>query len=272
MGRVAVSSKYVFHKYSGAGNDFIVFDTRMDCPALDPLLVRQLCQRHRGIGADGVMWLSESDSAHFKMVYFNADGSRGEMCGNGARCLTHFARRQWQVPESGEFEADDGNHRYSVQTDEIWVEILGRADFNLFEEGAIQAGFVNMGVPHIVWPTSQFNGSEIETISRRLNADERFPQGTNVNFVLRSGANLRVRTWERGVNAETLACGTGATAVAHFAVQQKWQDWPVVLDFPGGQLRIDSRENGYWLTGPVDLVFAGSWENASGNIPKKLGE
>jgi len=253
--------KYPFLKYSGAGNDFVTFDTRLDHPEPDAETVRRLCDRHFGIGADGVMWIAgHQGDAAFRMIYYNADGSRAEMCGNGARCLTAAAKRQWNIPSEGTFEADDGLHRYRFERDQVWVEILGEPVMESIDIEGRSGAVIDTGPPHLVLPIESFDVVDLDDLGASLNADPRFPRGTNTNFLVRDGSTIRVRTWERGVNAQTLACGTGATACAHYLASTTSQDWPCHMEFPGGRLTIDQRDNGYWLTGPTRLVFTGSIE------------
>ncbi len=247
-----------FYKYQAAGNDFIILEDGEALLSFDTAQVRNLCHRQFGIGADGIILLQGSKDHQFNVVHYNADGSRAEMCGNGVRAVTAFARRQWDIPLEGSFEIDDGPHRYDIRDEGIWVEILANPEITMLEQDGEPMGCLDSGVPHAVLVVTQFDPMLINDLGVSLNEDERFPRGTNVNFVKLDGPEFQVRTYERGVNAETLACGTGATATALYLHAREGAEWPIRMRFPGGELMVDKRQNGYWLTGPVELVFTGS--------------
>ena len=246
-----------FHKYVAAGNDFIIFESWDGSLQLTSEQIVALCDRRFGIGADGVLILTDHDSADFQMHYFNADGSRGEMCGNGARSLVKFAESKGRTNSTGSFAADDGPHKYKIDAKAIDVEIRvnGRLqEWTIPEPGC---GFINTGVPHLIIPVSSAQEKDLDPLGKAMNNHAAHPEGINVNLVENAPDMLRVRTWERGVNMETLACGTGATAVAIYA-HEKWRaNWPIPLSFPGGMLEVDYRGNQYWLKGPAELVFTG---------------
>ncbi len=246
-----------FYKYVAAGNDFIIIDNREGALELDAGQVRALCDRRFGIGADGVLVLTLDSKVNFRMNYFNADGSRGEMCGNGARALVNFAVTYGQISSSGTFLADDGEHAYRFKDGFVAVEILVTDTLHPWIVPDPGCGFINTGVPHLIIPVENVASENLDPLGVAMNAHPIHPQGTNVNIVNRSAASLQVRTWERGVNMETLACGTGATAVAIYANQIWGISWPVLLSFKGGQLEVDLRGNQYWLKGPSELVFEG---------------
>lgn len=231
-----------FAKYEGAGNDFILLDARDTATEPDSNLVAKLCDRHFGIGADGVMTLRRSDAFDCSMRYYNADGSEGEMCGNGARCFALFARHLGIGGETLRFDALDGPHTARfLATDRFRATVeLGMTDV----EG-ITAGegwwFLNTGVPHYIEFTDDLARVDVVGRGRAIRCDaSRFPAGTNVNFVQTAGdGRLSVRTYERGVEAETLACGTGATAaalVANYVVQPSVQRFEIAV--PGGKLTV----------------------------------
>lgn len=249
-----------FYKYSAAGNDFVVINNRDGKIQLSASTIRSLCHRHFGIGADGILLL-ESESRHdYRMAYFNADGSRGEMCGNGARALCAFAQRN-RVPQvNSTFFADDGTHGYRISDGKYWIEILAlptRRD--VIVEGR-SAAFIDTGVPHVVLPVADISVAPVSEMGFRMSRiSEQFPQGANINFIEIGTTVSKVRTFERGVDAETLACGTGATACAIYLSESSGRSWPIALDFPGGTLTIDYSDQRYWLTGPVELVFEGQF-------------
>jgi diaminopimelate epimerase len=246
-----------FYKYVGAGNDFIILEDWDGNIQLSEGQIVSLCDRRFGIGADGIMLLQSHADANFKMNYYNADGSRGEMCGNGARCLVKFAEFRKKIPPRGSFLADDGIHSYAISEDLVDVEIIVNGDLQDWDTPKTGCGFIDTGVPHLIIPVHDAGSEDLDPLGRKMNALPIHPRGTNVNIVEKVSGSVKVRTWERGVNSETLACGTGATAAAIFA-HEKWQlGWPVELSFPGGDLVVDYRGNQYWLKGPAQLVFKG---------------
>ena len=246
-----------FHKYVAAGNDFVILDNWEQDLTLQHQQIVSLCDRRFGIGADGVLQLSPAEEADFTMTYFNADGSRGEMCGNGARALIKFALDQERISGSGTFSADDGLHEFTIDGDRISVEIRVPDEFHDWATPKAGCGFINTGVPHLIVPTADVHEEDLISLGNKMNSHPDHPEGINTNIVSRLGGLLEVRTWERGVNNETLACGTGATAVAIYAVQKWSLNWPVRLQFKGGILEVDFHDNRYWLTGSTALVFAG---------------
>ncbi|NQV42869.1 MAG: diaminopimelate epimerase [Candidatus Marinimicrobia bacterium] len=246
-----------FYKYVGAGNDFVIFECWDEDMQISEQQIVNICDRRFGIGADGVMILQSHPTADFKMNYYNADGSRGEMCGNGARCLVRFAELKSRVTCSGTFSADDGIHHFSILEDLVAVEIIVNGELRPWDIPRAGCGFIDTGVPHLVIPVLDAALENLVHLGKEMNAHPAHPQGTNTNLVEKLAESLKVRTWERGVNMETLACGTGAAATAIFA-NEKWMlEWPIKLLFPGGELEVDHRGNQYWLTGPAQLVFKG---------------
>lgn len=261
--------RLTFCKYEGAGNDFILMDNRGNAFAPDPLRIARLCDRHFGIGADGLMTLSASPRCDCSMHYYNADGSEGEMCGNGARCFVLFAEHLGIGGSRKTFEALDGVHRAAVcRADASAGEIeVGMTDVEQIVSGD-GWWFLNTGVPHYVEFVDDPAKVDVLTRGSRIRHDTaRFPEGTNVDFVQIVGnGHLRMRTYERGVENETLACGTGATAaaiVANFARQHETDRFRV--DVPGGQLQVAFTRSGphyteIRLTGPARRVFEGSFD------------
>lgn len=246
-----------FQKYVAVGNDFIIIDAWETEISLSADQVIKFCDRKFGIGADGVLILIQDKQADFRMIYFNADGSRGEMCGNGARSLIHYAVTNGRCGASGTFIADDGLHNYRMEDSVVSVQILVTGSLKPWDVPSPQCGFINTGVPHLIVPVDKINSIQLETLGPAMNEHELHPEGSNVNILERSEGELLVRTWERGVNAETLACGTGAVAVAIFANGILEFPWPISLKFTGGDLSVDLIGNQYWLTGNAELVFEG---------------
>lgn len=231
-----------FSKYEGAGNDFVLIDDRKGGFTTDPALVARLCDRHFGIGADGLMTLRESDRADCAMRYFNADGSEGEMCGNGARCFALFARRLGIGGRTIRFDAADGKHTalFRHAGGECGQIELGMIDVNRIAGGD---GWwsLDTGVPHYVEFVPAVDAVDADGRGRAIRRDTaRFPQGVNVDFVEVMGeGRLRMRTYERGVERETLACGTGAVAAAvitNYVLQQQTTTYRIGV--PGGELAV----------------------------------
>ena len=252
-----MTSPVKFYKYVGAGNDFVILEDWGGELDLSTSQIKSICDRRFGIGADGVLMLESHPEADFKMKYFNADGSRGEMCGNGARCLVRFADHKQRARTEGAFSADDGLHKYKISEAEIDVEILVGGELKDWDIPREGCGFIDTGVPHLVIPVPDAETFDLEPLGRQMNSHDAHPQGINVNIVEKESGSVKVRTWERGVNMETLACGTGAAASAIFAADKWAFKWPIRLTFPGGILEVDHRGNQYWLKGPAELVFEG---------------
>ncbi len=246
-----------FQKYVAAGNDFIVFESWDRTLNFTENQIKSLCDRRFGIGADGVLILSVHENYDFQMNYFNADGSRGEMCGNGARSLVHFAISKNRAGTKGTFWADDGSHQFIQAGELIDVEINVEGKLKSWDIPRKGCGFINTGVPHLIVPVEDVSIEDLIPMGERMNSHEAHPQGTNVNIIENSNGIVSIRTWERGVNTETLACGTGATAAAIYASEEWNFSWPIKLAFTGGDLEVDRRGNQYWLKGPAELVFEG---------------
>ena len=252
----------LFAKYHGAGNDFIIIDNRSASftPTVD--IVKHLCNRRLGVGADGLMLIENHESLDFRMRYFNSDGHESTMCGNGGRCIVHFAKQLGLTNDTPKFMGIDGEHEAHFITDSIIK--LKMKDVSTFI-AANDYYFIDTGSPHyvsFVEDITQVNvNEEGKNIRTSFNAEN---GGTNVNFVQLSNETLLIRTFERGVEEETLACGTGAVAsaiAAHHFLESEESD--VELQALGGKLIVSFdklAEFNYvniWLTGPVEQVFKG---------------
>ena len=261
--------KLHFSKYHGTGNDFILIDNRKNVmPDRSVRLIARLCDRHFGIGADGLIVLEESAEHDFAMTYYNSDGNPGTMCGNGGRCITAFAQRSAWIGDSCRFEAADGLHEGVVlpgERDAAGVVRLGMQDVGRVER--IDEGYVlDTGSPHLVVFVDDVEQVDVFAQGRKFRQDERFAGGTNVNFVQKgSSGEIFVRTYERGVEDETLSCGTGVTAaaIATFLDAAEYGS-SVVVKTRGGTLQVDfksseqrDRFSDVFLTGPVTEVFEG---------------
>ena len=253
-----------FHKYQGAGNDFILFD-HLNGQVLEDVSqerIAQLCDRRFGIGADGLMLLEPHDEYDFYMRYYNSDGRPSSMCGNGGRCIAAFALRLGYVGNDVHFLAVDGPHKAMI-TKPDWVELEMHdvAKTDLWLHGS----FLDTGSPHLVIWRDEIDTNNVFIEGRALRNNEHFsPDGTNVNFVCGSVEALQIATYERGVEAETLACGTGVTAAAIVAVQRsgKQGQFEVPVQAKGGQLSVKlhydrERFSNIWLCGPAKYVFQG---------------
>ena len=260
-----------FTKMQGCGNDYIYvncFDETVPDPSAAAI---RLSDRHFGIGADGLMTLRRSVEMDCSMRYYNADGSPGEMCGNGARCFALFAEHLGIGGETKYFDATDGMHTARIRRAK---NRTGEIELGMINVSEIRSGkgwwFLNTGVPHYVEFTEELDGVDVKGLGRMIRHDTaRFPQGTNVNFAEIAGeGEIRMRTYERGVENETLACGTGATAAAiitNYALQHETTKYRITV--PGGELHVGfSHEPGTQtytdirLTGPARRVFKGVFE------------
>ncbi|MFM7216495.1 MAG: diaminopimelate epimerase [Bacteroidota bacterium] len=253
-----------FSKFHGTGNDFImVDDLLMAFPASEDY-VSSLCNRRTGIGADGLILIRPAVGFDFQMVYFNSDGREGSMCGNGGRCAAAFALLLGLAGKQMRFLGVDGPHEATVSDD-------GSVRLRMNDVTGIDKRgdhlFVDTGSPHVVQPIEQLSlVNVLERGAAIRNAAIHAPGGTNVNFVSVKGDELHVRTFERGVEDETLSCGTGVTAAALVAHASDWisSDMRTVEVFtPGGRLRVDFKPDGkggygdIWLEGPAVHVFDG---------------
>ena len=212
-----------FFKMHGGGNDFVLIDhrARFIPEAEQPALARRLCHRQVGVGADGLILIEASAAAHFRWRFYNADGSEPEMCGNGGRCAARFAVLSGIAPETLSFETVSGVIHAEVRGRRVKLALTGVGDFQLnqtipLEEANVTGHFVRVGVPHLVVPVDDLEAAPVTEWGRLLRFHQMFqPAGANVNFVRFTGPeNLSIRTYERGVEDETLACGTGSVAAA----------------------------------------------------------
>lgn len=255
-----------FWKYQGAGNDFILVDQREKrlLKATDAEQISRLCDRHFGIGADGLMWIESSEEADFQMQYFNADGKPGSLCGNGGRCAVAFAGFLGITGNSCRFLAYDGAHEARMPKPE-WVEL------HLHDLSDIQFHgkdfCLDTGSPHYVRFVEHLSEVQVRETGRQVRYSEPFQEkGINVNFAEVRNGTLYVATYERGVEAETLACGTGvtATALAYVAaLPQPTGNWEIPVETKGGSLSVRFAFDGVtfrdiWLCGPAKQVFSGN--------------
>lgn len=250
-----------FNKYHGAGNDFIIIDNRNNVfnPS-DNSLINKLCNRRFGIGADGLILVSNSTDYDFEMKYFNSDGFEGTMCGNGGRCTADFAVRHGIAGRNMVFKAIDGLHQAAAEGNIIRLQMKNPDEIKSVNNNY----FLNTGSPHYVVFTNDIDKLDVFNEGKRLRWSDDFkPGGTNVNFVEVEENGIYVRTFERGVEDETLACGTGVTASAIVSVLLgHFDSSPVNVRTKGGRLSVEFAKNGnaftnVWLCGPATFVFDG---------------
>lgn len=253
-----------FYKYQGAGNDFILIDGReIISKNIDTDTIAQLCDRRFGIGADGLMFLLNNDDYDFEMVYHNADGKVGSMCGNGGRCIVAFAKHLGVFDTETNFLAVDGAHYAKISAEGNWVE-LQMIDVDTIHVDA-DAFVLNTGSPHYVKEVTGLEAMDVYTEGHTIRNNETYKaNGINVNFVEKKTDHFFVRTFERGVEDETYACGTGVTAVAMAMAKKQNQIGQVVTPVVvlGGNLEINFSYDGkkfteVFLCGPAEKVFEG---------------
>ena len=255
-----------FYKYQGAGNDFIMVDNRaLSFPTQhQQVFIEQLCDRHFGIGANGLILMESHTTADFEMRYFNSDGRPSSMCGNGGRCAVAFANDLGWIGPKTTFIVNGATYDANRHTDGMISLKMQAVDAVTI---AASHCFLDTGSPHHVVFTDCVHDIDVATEGRAIRYSEPYgAAGTNVNFVAPiAGNRFSIRTYERGVEDETLACGTGAVAAAVAAFATKAVQEPSVsLEAVGGRLRVDFKpvENGYtdiFLTGPARFVFKGEW-------------
>jgi len=251
-----------FYKYQGTGNDFVIIDNRDGNISLTTEQVKALCDRKFGIGSDGLMLLNTSSEYDFEMVYYNADGNEGSMCGNGGRCLVQFAFDRGIKRDKYKFIATDGEH--DAYFSEGWINLKMKDVTEVVVDK--DSYIVNTGSPHYVKPTNDVQELNVYEEGRAIRYSDEFKEeGINVNFVERLDEDLiRVSTYERGVENETLSCGTGVTASALFFAQDGLGFNRIEVTTLGGNLAVeyeklsDTTFNNIWLCGPATFVFKGT--------------
>lgn len=258
-----------FHKFQGNGNDFVIFDNRINTFTLSTSQIQRICDRRFGIGADGLIHLNFSRKYDFEMVYYNSDGNVSSMCGNGGRCIAAYASLLGIVDNEMTFEASDGTHKAIIEAETVvgieWDISLQMADVNEVDESEGYY-FLNTGSPHYVEFVDKVAEIDVAGEGRKTRESERFaPEGTNVNFVERNDKRIFVRTYERGVEEETLSCGTGVTASAIAVFMESGQKG-IPIHTIGGDFSVtfahlkDGDKDKFtdiWLRGPAILVFEG---------------
>jgi diaminopimelate epimerase len=261
-----------FVKMSGAGNDFVVADNRAGGFPNDPAEIRRLCDRRFGVGADGLLLVEPATgSADFRMRYYNADGSEAEMCGNGARCIARFYHACCDSRGSElRFETQAGVIEAAILGESVRLKMSDPVDLRLRRTVRLASGsrayhFLNTGVPHAILPSDDVSAEPVRSLGAEVRHHADFaPRGTNVDFVQVIGpSQLRVRTYERGVEDETLACGTGVVAAALVSHAVQGMPSPVSVTVQSGRMLqvgfrlLDGQYRDVTLSGPADFVFRG---------------
>ncbi|WP_438963745.1 diaminopimelate epimerase [Winogradskyella sp.] len=253
-----------FYKYQGTGNDFIIIDNRQNkVDKNNTKRIKEFCDRRFGIGSDGFILLENDEISDFKMVYFNADGNESSMCGNGGRCIIAFAKFLGIIDNETTFNAIDGIHHAKIKDDIVHLQMSKVKDIELHPNHV----FLNTGSPHHVEVVSNLKDYDVKHNGAKIRYGEPYnTPGSNINFVEQITDNtFSVRTYERGVEDETLSCGTGVTAVALAMHSKKLtNENQLTLKTLGGDLKVSfqSNENGYddiWLIGPAKQVFKGEF-------------
>jgi diaminopimelate epimerase len=252
-----------FYKYHGNGNDFIISDNRrQNIPFTDQALIKNLCDRNFGIGADGLMLLEEKPGFDFHMRYFNSDGRESSMCGNGGRCIVHYAKEIGLIEDTALFSGIDGRHEAVIGTDGK-IRLRMQDVTSLEKDG--DACIINTGSPHYVIFADNVDQLDVSGEGRKIRYSKPYSEkGINVNFVEPLSDGIRIRTYERGVENETLSCGTGSVAAAICTMIRKGNGRnSVTVQTAGGLLDVSFIQTGessftdIWLTGPVKKVFMG---------------
>jgi diaminopimelate decarboxylase len=271
-----------FTKLQGSGNDFIVIDNRAQCIKNRAEFSRTICPRKTGIGADGVLFLEKSRLADFKMRIFNPDGSEAAMCGNGARCIARFAHLKKIVGEKCSLETLSGKIFSQVKKDRVRIRMKDPSisQLNLeisLGDGSCTGHFLDTGVPHFVLFVPEVEKIDLPEMGSRIRYHEKFqPEGANVDFAEINNDTVKMRTYERGVEAETLSCGTGAVATALAANLVNALNSPVKIKTPGGALKVYFQKSGthnftqVFLEGKTELVYEGKWEGEVSQCSKDV--
>ena len=253
-----------FHKYQGTGNDFILIDNRsMHFAKSNTDFIKNLCDRRFGIGADGLLLLENDESSDFRMVYFNSDGNESSMCGNGGRCIVAFAHELSIIGETAKFNAIDGLHEAEIIGEQVTLKMIDVDEIKHIRNHS----FVNTGSPHHIQLVDNLDRFSVKKEGARIRYGLYGEKGSNINFVEQeSDTVFRVRTYERGVEDETLSCGTGVTAVALVMYDMKNTEANTLnIRTQGGDLKVRFTKSGskfvdVSLIGPAVKVFEGQWQ------------
>ena len=252
--------KINFTKYEGNGNDFIIIDDRKEEFSEDNvLMISKLCDRKFGIGADGLILLRKHKAHDFQMIYFNSDGNESSMCGNGGRCLVSYVLQLDIDLKTNSFLAIDGVHKFKVVDNEVYLKM------NDVKDIVVKNGynFLNTGSPHVVQIVENVDEINVYEQGKKIRRQFEEMNGVNVNFVSFNNDIIKCRTFERGVENETLSCGTGVVAVALYVFKKKKiSDKKIIVSTKGGSLSVSFKNDGnsfreIWLKGDINKIFDG---------------
>ena len=252
--------KINFTKYEGNGNDFIIIDDRKEEFCEDNAsMISKLCNRKFGIGADGLILLRKNKTYDFQMIYFNSDGNESSMCGNGGRCLVSYALQLDINLKTNSFLAIDGVHKFKVVDNEIYLKM------NDVKDIVVKNGynFLDTGSPHVVQIVENVDEINVYEQGKKIRKQFQEMEGVNVNFVSFNNHKIKCRTFERGVENETLSCGTGVVAVALYVFKKKKiMSNKIIVSTNGGSLLVSFKNNGnsfyeIWLKGDINKIFDG---------------
>jgi diaminopimelate epimerase len=252
-----------FYKYQGTGNDFVMIDNRDNSfPKHDNQLIAKLCDRRFGIGADGLILLENDAETDFRMVYYNSDGNQSSMCGNGGRCIVAFAKKLGIIENQTTFIATDGLHFATIDSDVVSLQMKDVEEVKVSDNYV----YLDTGSPHHVEFVEDLSHFDVKTHGSKIRYSDLYGNsGSNVNFVKQIGEDtFQIRTYERGVEDETLSCGTGATAVAIAMYEMgKASSNEISIQVQGGTLSVsfekNSKYHSVFLIGPAQFVFEGDF-------------
>ena len=260
--------KIDFFKYEGTGNDFVIIDNRgLTFQKNDKILIQNICDRKKGVGADGLILLENHDELDFSMIYFNADGSELGFCGNGSRCITHLANNLNIINDNAKFKAIDGIHESKITNGRISVKMNDVLKSDIFKyNDKYSTTFVDTGSPHLIRIYENIDSIDIVKEARELKLIySEYTNGLNINFCQISDSKIKLRTYERGVEDETLSCGTGAVASAVFLKDSGLvSNDKIEILMKGGLLSVELNKeknlfSDIWLSGEVNMVFKGGY-------------
>ena len=258
--------KIDFFKYEGTGNDFVIIDNRgLTFQKKDKTLIQNICDRKKGVGADGLILLENHDELDFSMIYFNADGSESGFCGNGSRCITHLSNNLNIINDNAKFNAIDGIHESKITNGRISIKMNDVLKSEIFKyDDKYSTTFVDTGSPHLIRIYENIDSIDIVKEARELKLIySEYTNGLNINFCQISDSKIKLRTYERGVEDETLSCGTGAVASAVFLKDSDLVgNDKIEILMKGGLLCVELNKeknlfSDIWLSGEVNMVFKG---------------
>ena len=267
--------KIAFTKAVATGNDFVIVDNRGGVLGKKPAgFARKICDRKRAVGADGLLLVERSKKADLKMRIFNPDGTEPEMCGNGSRCVALYATAKGIAPKDMDIETLAGVLNARVDGDMVKVKLTDPRDIKwnlclMIHKCPYRVNFTNTGVPHVIHFVEDLDRVDVKDLGWKIRYHEDFaPAGTNVDFVkIVDKKNIKIRTYERGIEDETLACGTGSVASAIIAAEAEKLDSPITVETRGGEKlkvyfdKIEGEFRNVYLEGRAQLVYEGVIKN-----------